>query len=853
MGAVYRATDTKLKRDVAVKVLPDAFAQDPDRLARFQREAQVLAALNHPNIAAIYGVEESAFIMELVEGESLRAVLERGPLPLESSLHYAAQIADALEAAHERGVVHRDLKPANIMITPAGVVKVLDFGLAAVVQGAGADPTAASSPANSPTLTMRATQAGMILGTAGYMSPEQARGKTVDKRADIWAFGIVLYEMITGRQTFGGDTVTDILASVVKEQPDLTSIPPQVRTAIARCLSKDPRERWGSIGDVRWALENPQTTQTVSEPRRGTLWAGSGFWIAATALLALALPAAWFLKPHSDEPLIQTEISAPPGARFGPPGWGQVALSPDGRRLLFLASKDGTTSLWMRLLSSDSAAPLPGTAGAASPFWSPDSRWVGFFAENKLQKIDPDGGRPQVLCEAIGPRSSLLGTWNAEGLILFSSGGKPIQKVSAAGGSPTAVFPLDAAGGEQDQVVPVFLPDGKHFLFMSIGKRPGTVTLGALDGARRPLPLTNSPSPVSYAPNPAGKGWMFYVADGLQLTARPFDAGKGEFTGETAVAADQMPSGPSWSTSATGLLAFRHSGNPQVHLSWFNRDGKPLGVIKDLDNARSPRISPDQRTIAFARLDDRQTETWFFDTVRGAASRFSSGSGSCKNAVWSADGKEIFCTTLKDGTYSLMKRPASGIGRESTAATRTGRSIFPLGASRDGRWLLVREGGFGTDFLAMLSLTDGKVLPMPETAQSTGASLSPDGRWLAYVDTTVRRPEVWVRSLPPEAGGSAEVQGKFPISTAGGSNPIWGGGGKEIFYVSADGKMMAVPMESGPGFLRPGAPKTLFAAQVPYGYDVSSDGQRFLIAQPPEDATEVPITIVSNWPKLLPK
>ncbi|SPE37565.1 Serine/threonine protein kinase [Candidatus Sulfopaludibacter sp. SbA6] len=851
MGEVYRALDPRLGREVAIKISAEQFSE------RFDREARAIAALNHPHICAIYDVGPNYLVMELVEGES-----PQGPLPLETALNYAGQIAEALEAAHEKGIVHRDLKPANIKIKPDGTVKVLDFGLAKMTEsGAPSGSFDSRDPANSPTLTLGVTQVGALLGTAAYMSPEQAKGKPVDKRADIWAFGVVLYEMLTGRKLFEGETVSDTLAGVIKEEPQFDSIPPRVRQLLKSCLRKDPRQRLRDIGDVRLLLEVEQVHEPprAESGRRPWSWP----WMVA-ALFALAVPAAWLLKPTADQPLLQLEISAPEGGNFGPVSNGQVQLSPDGRRLVFPASgKNGVRMLFLRLLAANSAAPLEGTANAAYPFWSPDSRWIAFFADGKLQKIDVTGGRPQVLCEAsLGPNPA-PGAWNSEGIILFGTPGKPIQRIASSGGTPTAVFPLDTAREETGQAGPYFLPDGRHFLFASFAKEYA-IGLGSLDGKTRRYLFPQRNSPASYVPNPAGGGWMLYIS-GTQLVARPFDPGKAEFTGEAAVVVDPLSNGPSWSASDNGLLAFRRGRGFQSQLTWFNRDGKQVGVAGDPVNfGTSPRISPDQKTIAFAHRDEPNTDVWLFDLTRGATTRFTFEPGANSFPLWSPDGSRIFYYARRNNVGFLAERPSNGIGKETIVKSQPGTALVPTGQSRDGRWLVVSEssGPSAGARIVLLSLSDGKSVPLVEGSQPLNGSISPDGRWLLYSDMPARRREVFVQSLPteagpPEAGGSAAAVGKFQISTAGGSTPVWRADGKEIFYLAADGKMMAVPVESGANFFRPGSPQPLFPTRLMprdsgrTDYDVTPDGQRFLINQPVAESVDEPISVIVNWPKLL--
>ena len=851
MGEVYRAKDTKLKRDVALKVLPAAFANDPERMARFQREAEVLAALNHPNIAAIYGVEQQALVMEFVEGETLK-----GPLPIAMVLNYGRQIAEALEAAHDKNITHRDLKPLNIMITPEGVVKVLDFGLAK----AGEEPVHPSDPGDSPTLPLSATRPGMILGTAAYLSPEQAQGKPADRRADIWAFGAVLYEMLTGKQAFKGESVSETLASVLKEEPNWDALPAAtpsaIRKLVRRCLTKDRKKRLQAIGEARIAIEEvlsgaSQESETPVAASRSR-WP----WLAAAAVLVLAVAAgaAWVLRPKPEQPLLQMEINPPEGAKFVDT-IAPFALSPDGRRIAFLATgKDGKRMLWLRSIDSSSAAALAGTENANGPFWSPDSRWVGFSANNKLQKVDVvAGGQPQVVCDIEGISA---GTWNTEDVIVFPQGAKPLHRVSAAGGTRTPILPFDAAREETFQAGPYFLPDGRHLVYFSTGRKGANIMLASLDGKLNRI-LIEGASPVIYAPNPRGTGSILYNVRG-QLLARPFDPDKLEFTGQPSVIADAVSGARWWSASANGLLAFRHLYGAPNQLTWVSRDGHSLSTAGDPGPLSTPRISPDQRTLAFSRDNEQHEDIWTFDLIRNTSARFTFESDGGRAPIWSSDGKSIVYASRRKGARVLVERPANGIGPETVFVSQQTRDV-PTALSHDGHWLVFMEASNLHSIIALRLREDpSKVVRIQERGLERDGSISPDGRWLLYSSIPATRREVLVQSVPKEAGGSPNAVGKWQISTAGGGQPAWRGDGKEIFYVAPDGMMMAVPVESGENFFRPGAPKPLFQTRLDLDpdlreYDVTPDGQRFLLNQRLPDNADAPITVVVNWPKLLQK
>jgi eukaryotic-like serine/threonine-protein kinase len=869
MGEVYRATDSNLKRSVAIKVLPALLAGDADRLARFQREAEVLAALNHPNIAAIYGLEKTpdftALVMEFVEGEDLSQRIASGAIPIDEALPIAKQIADALEAAHEQGIIHRDLKPANIKVRPDGTVKVLDFGLAKAMEPAFAQgaPAGQAHASMSPTLTTPAmTHAGMILGTAAYMSPEQARGKTVDKRADIWAFGAVLFEMLTGTRAFGDEDVSMTLSKVLQREPDFdalpSTLPARVSQALRLCLRKDPKQRVGDIRDVRLVLEGAFETAamyTAPTPTSRSAWSrvlpwsvAAGLAVALTFVAVLWAP--WRMSAPVDQPLMEFEISPPEETSFGPvtPNVSAV-VSPDGRQVVLVArAKDGTRMLWLRPLASNAPRVLPGTENALDASWSPDGRWVYFVAGGRLKRMSVDGGQPQV----IAATSTGLRTSNAAGVMLFADAGKPVQRVATAGGTPTPVFELDAARGEVAQNGPHFLPDGNHFLYISNSRETG-VMFASLDGKTRRVLFAQSNSPAYYAPNPAGgTGWLLYAARN-QLFARPFDPAKGEVTGEPVPIADSVSAGPFWSVSNNGVLMFRHSRPSQRQLTWFSRDGKQLGVVGDAGSLGRPHISPDQKTVAFSRTSDGNSDVWLLDLARNSTTRFTFEPGADSNPVWSADSQRLLYSSQRQEEPVVVERPANGIGAERILAKgRRGAAPSPTGVSKDGRWLVLNEGGAGQSRVSLLSLADDKSAPVSETAPAFNGSVSPDGRWLLYTLFASGRNDVFVRTLPVEAGGSAAA-GRWQVSSSGGSQPTWRADGKEIFYLTPEGALMAVPVESGENSFRPETPRELFRTSEASSFDVTADGQRFLVNQVASDSSDIPVTVIVNWPHLLKK
>jgi len=849
MGEVYQATDTKLGRSVAIKLLPEAFARDEERSARLDREARLLATLNHPNIAAIYDIEEAGgrhfLVMELVPGETLAHMLKRGPIPVPDALGIALQMSEALEAAHEKGIIHRDLKPANVKITPEGKVKVLDFGLAKSFEA----NSASASMSNSPTLTMAATQQGMIIGTAAYMSPEQARGRTVDRRTDIFSFGCVLFEMLTGRAAFDGDDVQDILGSVLKTDPDWTRLPADisftVRKLVQRCLTKDSKQRLQAIGEARITLSSPQSAEDapgVAAPQGGRVWP----WIAVIVLLAVAIPAVWFLKPAPPQSLLTLEIAAPEGNTFATQDV-RFVISPDGRHAVYVSrTKEGQLQLGIRTLASGVSTVLAGTEGGTRPFWSPDSRWVGFFSNGKLQKIALDGGRPQVICDS----AAGFATWNQDGVILFAEPPKPLQRVSATGGTPTPVLPLDESRHEILQNVPSFLPDGKHFLYdtRTSGTERG-IAWASLDGKDRRFLIQNRNSPGSYAINPArGPGWIIYNSGG-RLLAQGFDPEKGEMKGEPLMIADSVMTGPTWSTSDTGMISFPHFSQTRRQLTWIRRDGTRIGVLGEAGDITWPIIAPDQKTVVFKEIQGN--DLWIFDPARNASSRLTfENSGT--NPVWTPDGSHIIYSTIHQRIPYIVERPVNGVGTETILKkfdNTDGRN--PTAITSDGHWISYGEGGGGDRHALFISRPEGKIVSFPEP-QVDFASISPDGHWVVYATSASSRSEIFVQSSPKEIGGIASVV-KFQVSASGGRTPRWRADGKEIFYISPEGMMTSVPVESGPGVFRPGAPKALFdAGEIP-NYDVTADGQRFLLPSIAAGTLDTPMTIILNWPQLLRK
>jgi Tol biopolymer transport system component/predicted Ser/Thr protein kinase len=849
MGEVWRATDTKLNRDVAIKILPEAFAADADRMARFQREAQVLASLNHPNIAQIYGIEDLALVMELVEGEPLRC-----PQPLETALDYARQIADALEAAHEKGITHRDLKPANIMVTPQGVVKVLDFGLAAVTQSSGGDP------ATSPTLTISPTQAGMILGTAAYMAPEQARGRAVDKRADIWAFGVVLYEMLTGEQLFAGATISDTLAAVLKTEVDLAPVPAQLRPIVERCLRKDARRRWRDIGDVRVALEEGLPAVAVTQVRHSWIpWALAG----ALALAFGGLAAIHFRETPAQPAAVRFQILPPEGGSLSD---SFLALSPDGRRLAYTATaKGGQSLLWVRALDSLEARTLSGTEDARFPFWSPDSRFLAFWSGYKLKKIDASGGPAETLCNT----SNIVGgDWNRDGTILVGASPGGISRAAQAGGDCVALTKPDNAHGETGHAHPQILPDGRHYLYLNVAAGESGIYLGSLDGNERKR-LVSSSRTFGYAPpsEGGGPGHLLFVRDDT-LMAQPFDPKSFASAGDPFPIAERIGSTgssvtyASFSVSPNGVLAYRSGeGASNRQLTWLDRKGKPLGALSSRAPYIGVSLSRDGARAAVQKFDAQAgADIWLIDITRGIPAPFSLRDARTRYPVWSPDGGSIAFSSYGDGLLQLYRKDSSG-ARPEERLLKSSANERPCDWSRDGRFLMYTHDTDPGGHFALWVLSDPLGDPANRTAapylettfRTAQCQFSPDGHWVAYTsDESPQGREIYVQSFPVPSS-------KFRVSSNGGVQPRWRRDGKELFYIAADRKLMAVDVTTAPTF-QPGIPHMMFDSHVSgflggglstivFNYDVTPDGQRFLInsVAESEGIAPEPITVILNW------
>ena len=881
MGEVYRARDTRLDRDVAIKVMRGRAAVSPEARARFEREARAVSALNHPNISALYDVGRQEtpdgpldyLVMELIEGESLADRLARGPLPIDDLLRIAVPIADALDRAHRKGIVHRDLKPGNIMLAKAGP-KLLDFGLARAAGGA----AETSDLSQSPTMTRALTKEGAIVGTFQYMSPEQLEGKEADARSDLFAFGATLYEMATGRKAFDGTSQASLIAAIMNARPEPMRThqplaPAALERVVATCLARDPDDRWQSAGDLKrelqWisgggaAASEPALAGAAAARRAGArmhlAWAAA---VVLSILVTAALGAR--LRPSASSavaPLLRASIAPPAGARFNIIGdvAGPPVLSPDGRRLVFAAIDADGNRLWVRSLDDLEARVLPGTDGAMYPFWSPDGRSVAFFTVDKVKRIDVDGGAVYTICDAVSPRG---GAWGPDGTIIFpSTFDTPLSRVPAGGGAPEPLTRLET-GKHTTHRWPQFLPDGRHFIFLAAhhekqDSEDNGIYLGSLDGGE-PVRLFSSKSSAVYA-----DGYLFYVQGNALVTQR-FDAAAGRIAGPAVPTAERVQLDR---TTWRGIFSIGASTHSLVYMPAAGKVGTrilsydiPTGAVETVTDEASQlnmNLTPDGRRLSVESQDGPRSDIWIYDLVDRSRRRLTFDPMDESNATWVGSGDRIvFGSNRPDGRYRIYEKPSAG-GAE-TLLFEWDEDVYPADVSVDGRFLLFHKGTFSsrpaTD-LYLLPL-DGSRKPVPVSVgphEDTDGQFSQDGRWIAYTSTQSGQEEVYVapRPDPAAAGGGEGSRGQWQISSGGGSLPRWARDGRTIFYRRADNSTFVMVEVDGRGAaLAVGSSRELpyraYQNWASQSYDVSADGRRLVVASPGGDSAST-MALVSDW------
>src|SRR5687767_2163521 len=871
MGEVYQGRDTQLGRDVAVKVLPTTFSTDTDRLRRFEQEACAASALNHPNILVVHdiGVHDGTtyVVSELLEGETLRKRIGGTPMGQRRAIDYALQVANGLAAAHEKGIIHRDLKPDNIFITNDGRLKILDFGLAKLTQVDG-------NQAQTDIPTRRVdTDPGVVMGTVGYMSPEQLKGKAVDQRSDIFSFGAIFYEMLSGRRAFHRESVAETMSAILKEDPPELSdtnktVWPALERIVNHCLAKNREERFHSARDIAFALEALSGSTTSSETAMAAALPASRHrdgwlpWaIAGTAVLLVAASFAWQYFRHSrpsevSEAMRFTIPMPDKGLVIGPP-----VISPDGRRIVFrLNTEDGKELLWVRALGSFETRPLAGTEGATQPFWSPDSRSVGFFANTKLKRLDISGGASQTLCDA---PSNMSGAWGRDGTIIFSRGiASGLYRVPAAGGTPIQLTYVDASRNEIEHIWPYFLPDGRHFIYLVRNAQPenSSIYVGSLD-SKETKSLLQVHSSTVYAP----PGYLLFVRD-TTLMAQPFDADTVELKGDAFPVAEQTSRNPiigrsMFSVSENGVLVMRSGGiNNNAQMIWFDRAGKPFGPITAPGGYNMPALSPDEKTVAVSRVDllaGTASDIWLINLERGTQIRLTDDPAGDTFPSWSATGDRITFVSNRNGQNSIYVKVSNGSAVEqplvSSAELKWNPSFSP-----DGKFIIYAQLNPKTNTdLYLVSTSDKKVEPFWQTNFiEAQPRVSPNGRWVAYVSNETGQFEVYVQTFP--ITGS-----KLLVSIGGGSQPQWRADGRELYYYAPSRKLMAVEVDGdGPTFTV-GTARPLFDIRV-FGtvdqsfpgngyYTPTRNGSRFLVPSLPETPERQQINVILNWPEDLKK
>ena len=865
MGEVYRARDTRLGRDVAIKALPAQFAQDPDRLARFEREAKLLASLSHPHIAGIFGLEDIGghryLALEFVEGETLAQRLDHSTLTIDEALQFGRQIASALETAHEQGIAHRDLKPGNVMITTAGDVKVLDFGLAKGGMGSGSGSDV--SLTHSPTLTHQHTGAGVIMGTAAYMSPEQARGRAIDKRTDIWSFGCVLFECLTGRQAFAGETVSDLIARILEREPDWDALPsrtPQrIRDLLKRCLEKDSKRRLRDIGDARIEIEDVIATKSsspeaVAAASRQRL--NLRTWLGAAALVLVTAAATYYGAPRktSGNLALPTRFEIPemPGTRMDIDGANSV-ISPDGRTLAYIATDSiGVPQVWIRPLDSLVARKLTGANQALIPFWSPDSRTLGYFTSDQaIMKISLSGGEPERIVAAKGFRGA---SWSRDGVILYAplSDG-PLYRVSANGGDGVQVTELDSLNTAHR--FPCFLPDGKRFLYVALPPREGRyrIYVSSLDNPKeRRLVLESGSNGVVYAP----EGYLVYDREGV-IVAHRFDVKKAAVLGEPVALGDRLLStgfsgAPALSVSQTGTLAYSTNSEFATHLIWTDRNGRQTGRIPVAPGKYTgAEISPNGKE-AVLQSSDRigVSELWLANLERGVVTRLSYDEGENSNARWSPDGTRVAYTAGGSGSYQriIVVNVNGGASRAYLADDPVFKSVS--GWTPDGKSVIYARQNPTTRWDIWILPIDGETAPRPYLVTpyyEDRGRVSPDGRWLVYRSNESGRFDLYVQAFPD--GGS-----KYKVTTQGGEGADWSRDGRQLIYGRANDfntTAYAAEVRASAGRFDLG-PESVYARVPNTSFDVepAADGG-LMVLMPVRPLPPQSVTIVQNWPALV--
>jgi len=860
MGEVYRARDTRLGRDVAVKVLPTHLASSPELRQRFEREARAVSSLNHPHICTLHDVgregDTDFLVMEHMEGETLAARLERGPLPVDLLLRTGIEIADALDRAHRSGIVHRDLKPGNVMLTKTGA-KLMDFGLAR-----GASPAAGpigAALSQTPTVHQPLTAEGTLIGTFQYMAPEQLEGRDADARTDIFAFGATLYEMATGNKAFAGKSQASLISAIMTfEPPAITTVAPMLPPALERlvraCLAKEPDERIQTAHDVKLQLQwirdagsqagVPAPVAERRKSRERLAWMLAG--VATLSLvIGAALVAPQLMRKPAATVAMRFAVTSPPDVTLAN-DVANSAISPDGRTLAYLATDAGGTGrIWLRPINSLAAQQLAGTDNATLPFWSPDSRYLGFFADGKLKKVAVADGSSEVICDAPDGRG---GTWSKDGVIVFApvaAGG--LTRVSADGGEPVEVVPIDPGRQETALRFPKFLPDGKHFTFVSLPTRKGNhdVYLGTLGSAKRESLLVSAVAPVFAEP-----GYLILVRNG-RLLAQRFDAKALKPIGEPVPLGEAPPpsgtaGAPAVSVSVNGILAHASAGLPNTQLVWLDRAGRPQGTI-DLPPGRhlNPSISPDdQRMIVSRQSSPSEMDLWMIDISRAVATRFTFNSAPLtERAVWSPDGKWVAFDSNRNGPQDIYRKLASGAGDEEPLLV----AAWPFKNldqwSPDGRYLLFSPPDAATGWDEWLLPLEGERKPRPvlnSRFNESGGQISPDGHWISYSSDESGRNEVYVQSFPtPES--------KYQITTSGGFYGVWSKDGKEMLIGGLDGTILSVDVQTGASF-KAGTPRVLFKPrQDLIGWAATSDFQRFIQVVPVGATAPNSITVVVNW------